>query len=185
MLRESFSEKLAAGLAGESVIASYYRRKGWDVLPVYEKAFNDHKGPRFFTAAKELVAPDLLLMRPDRFCWIEVKRKTSFTWHRISRRWTTGIDRRHYEDYLEIAKRYPDLYLLFLHETSFDRTHPAVPCPTGLFGGRIDRLQKCVNHQSDNYARGMVYWALQSLTLIAPLEDLEDVDSIHRHTRSA
>lgn len=179
MISETFAQRLAVGQLGESAVANYYKRQGWDVLPVYETSLDEFKGPRLFTASRNLIAPDLLVMRPDRFAWIEVKQKTSFTWHRITQRWTTGINKRHYEDYLVISERYPNLYLLFLHTTSYDKTHPQTPCPTGLFGGRIDRLKTCVNHQSDKWDKGMVYWAVQSLT---PIATLDDVFNSHRQT---
>ena len=172
-MSDSFQQMLARGRAGESVVALWLRRRGWDVLPVYEKAFDDHKGPRFFMATGERVAPDLLIMRPGEFHWVEVKRKTSFAWNRKRRLWVTGIDRHHFADYLRIAERYPALWLLFLHESSACKDKPDTPCPTGLFGGPIGRLAERISHEDSRHGKhGMVYWEEPDLYRVAELPDL-------------
>jgi hypothetical protein len=40
--------------------------------------------------------------------------------------------------------------------------------PYGLYAGLVSKLKTCINHQSESYGTsGMVYWAEESLSLIA------------------
>jgi hypothetical protein len=159
-----FERNLEYGQAGESVISTWLRRMGYSVLPVYEKEMDDHKGPRLFLPAETRIAPDLFVFRGDKAFWIEAKHKTAFTWHRITQRWTTGIDLKHYEDYCVIddATSWP-VWLLFLHEGGQAKDSPA-DSPRGLFGRELSILRTCENHRHENWGRtGMVYWAIDSL----------------------
>ena len=97
----NFAECLEVGKAGESAIAGWFKRKGYCILPVYEKEINEGKGPQLFTPLVSLIAPDLLIFNATKIFWVEAKHKEAFTWHRICQRWVTGIDLRHYKDYLE------------------------------------------------------------------------------------
>ena len=45
---------------GESLIARWFRERGYNILPVYETELNTGKGPRVFAAQCEIVAPDLI-----------------------------------------------------------------------------------------------------------------------------
>jgi hypothetical protein len=172
-----FNETLARGQLGESLIANWCKARGNSVLPVYEKEIDTGKGPRFFTPEGQLVAPDMFVM--PSMHWIEAKHKSVFTWHRISRKWVTGIDRNHYADYcrvLEISRR--PVWLLFLHRSSQpdarDLQHGCPSkCPTGLFGGNLKTLMRNINHEHANHGRhGMVYWASETLKFLAPVEEL-------------
>lgn len=148
------------------------------VLPVYELELSTGKGPRFFTAQGEIVAPDMFVFPAMQ--WIEAKHKTVFSWHRISGRWVTGIDLHHYQEYLrilDVADR--PVWLLFLHRESTPAQHDMAyscpsECPTGLFGNDLRVLARNINHQHKNHGRhGMVYWAVENLRLLARLDDLE------------
>lgn len=185
----SFEDKLAVGKVGESLIARYMMSRGNSVLPVYEIEKSHGKGPQLFSASREMVAPDMLVFSNGKAHFIEAKHKTVFTWHRNSQQWTTGIDLRHYGDYLRVAKETKlDVYLLFYHTSatpnSRDVQHGCpTECPTGLFCGEIFRLVLSENHRSLPFDHGrdfvghgktgMVYWKESALKKIATVEEVE------------
>jgi hypothetical protein len=176
----NFQQTLAFGHIGENYIMRYLRRRGWTYLPVYELEMEAHrKGPRLFMPDGERIAPDCLVFQGSTVRWVEAKRKTTFTWYRKERRWTTGIDIRCYEHYLEIRERHAfDLWLLFLHPSSVPSGADAKcgcppECPAGLFGGEIQRLARCESHRSGKWGSGgMVYWAAADLQLLATVEEV-------------
>ena len=97
---------------------------------------------------------------------IEAKHKTAFSWHRLTGRWVTGVDLRHYEYYCKIEDMSPwPVWLMFLHRGGQAKDSP--PSPSGLFGNRLEVLRRQENHRSDKWGKwGMVYWALPSLKLL-------------------
>jgi len=179
-----FEQRLALGKAGECLIAGWLRRKGYNILPAYDLAEPEFKGPRIFSATRDLVAPDLLAFRffkeQKRVLWVEAKSKAAFTWHRISQTYQDGIDKRHWLDYLELRSRMPwDLWLLFLHAPGglAKDNPPGIVPPSGLFGGEVLRLADCIDHESDRWGNGgMVYWRCADLTVNGqPLATYEEV----------
>jgi hypothetical protein len=176
----TFERQLEFGQIAETQIAKWIIARGNLVLPIYDVEIHAGKGPRLFGGIDaELVAPDLLVMSRDGVYWIEAKHKTVFTWHRITRRWVTGIDIRHYEDYLKVAEQSPwEVWLLFLHQSGtpseIDIPHgcPA-RCPVGLFGNTLMHLSRHENHRHRNWGRsGMVYWAKDEMKLLASLDEI-------------
>jgi len=168
----SFQSNLATGKAGESMIATWLRSKGYSVLPVYEKIIDEGKGPALFLPSEQRVAPDLFCFKGENALWIEAKHKTAFSWYRKKGIWTTGIDIRHYNDYCIVDDNSPwPVWLLFLHKGGTAKDSP--PSPSGLYGEMLSKLRLCVDHQSDRHAHGMVYWNRDSLKLIAQLKELE------------
>lgn len=173
-----FEQKLRMGKLGESLIARWLKSRGWNILPIYELELDSGKGPQLFSVNDEFVAPDLLVFKhlDTNALWIEAKHKSVFTWHRITQRWTTGIDLRHYEDYLKICELSPwPIWLLFLHQKSYclKRPNEPWPCPTGLFGQTMDYLLENENHRHDNWGnRGMVYWSIDSLKKLAEISEV-------------
>jgi hypothetical protein len=167
-----FAQALAYGQAGESAIAMWFRNKGYSVLPIYEKILDDNKGPRLFLPTETRVAPDLLVFKTGRALWIEAKHKTAFSWHRLTERWVTGIDIRHYNDYCVIDDSTPwPVWLLFLHRGGTAKDSPE--SPAGLFGNELSVLRQCENHRHENWGKsGMVYWAKDKLIRIADVADL-------------
>jgi hypothetical protein len=167
----TFKAQLRYGAAGESAIATWLRSRGCAVLPVYEKIIDDGKGPRLYMPDGVLIAPDLFVFKGKEAFWIEAKHKTAFTWHRITGRWVTGIDLRHYADYCTVDDSTPwPVWLLFLHDGGQAKDSPD-NSPSGLFGNRLDVLRRCENHRHNNWGRsGMVYWAVESLQKLASLE---------------
>lgn len=179
-MRLPFKQSLEVGKMGESVIASWLRQRGNFVLPVYETT-EEFKGPRLFSPAgydkKELIAPDMLVFRPDQKqpSWIEAKHKETFTWHRKSRNWQTGIDKNHWQDYLRIQESVSwDIWLLFLHRGGRDKD-TREQSPSGLFGEKIDKLKLKIDHTCPPYemgSGGMVFWNWQDLKQLATIEEL-------------
>lgn len=175
-----FDQSLAFGKIGEGYIASWLKHVcKFEVLPVYEKEIHEGKGPTLFTHTGEpLIAPDIFAFRrnPNSIAvrWIEAKTKSAFSWHRISQQWVTGIDKRHYEHYLKISEISPwPVWLMFLHlDGRAKDTPPDKTSPQGLFGNTLDYLREHINHISNNWANGMVYWAHNDLQYLASLEQI-------------
>ena len=89
----TFQQMLQMGKTGEGVIAQWMKRKGYSVLPVYEKEQGEYKGPALYAVDAQLIAPDMLVFKPGgKTVWIEAKTKSAFTLHRKSGDWVTGID---------------------------------------------------------------------------------------------
>ncbi len=172
----TFHRQLQFGQAGESAIAHWFRNRGFNVLPVYEKIVDTGKGPQLFLSGGEsLIAPDMLVFKPGCMYWIEAKHKTAFTWYRVGGRWTTGIDLRHYLDYLKVDDNTEfDVWLLFLHRGGKAKDNPFEDSPAGLYGNTLEYLRHHEDHRSDNWGKsGMVYWGIQDLRKIAALEEVE------------
>lgn len=179
---ERFKQKLAQGKTGESLIATWLRRRGRFVMPVYEIELGQGKGPGLYRPIKagivpcELIAPDLLTFNGDgNACWIEAKHKSAFTPHRISGgTLTTGIDLRHYFDYCSLADESPwPVWLLFLHRGGFASNCP-LNTPTGLFGNDLKYLRRHEHHRHANGgSAGMVYWAIDDLKKLAEISEIE------------
>lgn len=170
----NFDTQLRYGQAGESAIALWLRKRGFAVMPVYEKILDTGKGPQLFMPEIKLIAPDMLAYKGGNALWIEAKHKTAFSWHRRTNRWVTGIDLRHYEDYCAVGELSPwPVWLLFLHRGGQAKDSPA-GSPAGLFGNTLKNLRCCENHRHDNWGRsGMVYWAKDNLRLLATLDEFE------------
>lgn len=170
----NFDYYFRQGRRGENHIANWLIGKGWDVLPVYEVEGLDFKGPRFFTAKKQYIAPDMLIIRDREIRWIEAKHKSVFTWFRAKESWQTGIDKHHWTHYLELSMRHPEieLWILFLHRewiTNEGDGHS----PIGLFGNTVRNLAMKIDHSSDKWGNsGMVYWNYNDLVKLADLDEV-------------
>jgi len=154
----SFSENLDVGKVAEGAISMWLQSRGHCVLPIYEVAKGNYKGPQLYTGGEGLIAPDMLAMKGGKVLWIESKHKTGFTFWRIGQVFETGIDLRHYRDYIEIRREtmFP-VWLLFLHKGGQVKDSPE--SPPGLYGNDIDVLRANESHRDDRHGRsGMVYW---------------------------
>lgn len=191
-----FQEKLATGKVGESLIARYMMSRGHAVLPVYEIEKSSGKGPQLFVLDNGLVAPDMMVFTSNGVIFIEAKHKSVFTWHRSTSKWTTGVDLRHYCDYMRVAQKTKiPVWLMFYHRESTpdakDTAHGCPnDCPTGLFGEEIFNLVRDENHRSKPFDptrqgfvghgnSGMVYWSESSLKKIATKEEIERLDEMN------
>lgn len=179
-----FEEALKFGRLAETDIVRWLRRKGNSIITCYEIQHDTGKGPRFFAPTTAYVAPDILVFSGSgKVLWCEAKHKTVFSWYRKGRRWVTGIDRRHYRDYQNVASITGlPVWLLFLHvsgaPSAVDIGYCPVECPTGLYGGNLDFLTQNESHQSDRHGTsGMVYWDEKVLTLLASVEEVNSAHS--------
>ena len=164
----NFNESLATGKAGESEIAKWLQSRGSHVLPIYEIADNQFKGPALYASdGGEIIAPDILTFSGKGIVWIEAKHKSAFTWHRISRTFQTGIDLHHYEEYQRILQVVSiPVWLLFLHKPGQAKDSP--PGPSGLFGNSLEVLTRCEEHRHPGHGKhGMVYWTVGALRKLA------------------
>jgi hypothetical protein len=175
-----FEARLQHGRTGESLIALWLRRRGNYVLPAYEVEVESGKGPRVFAPDDALIAPDLLCLKPRSDpVWIEAKHKSVFSWYRKLQRWETGINERHWNDYVKVADRIGiPVWLLFLHRQRrpWDGDLPWLPpgvteCPVGLFGIGIEHAKKR-GRFAPEHDGGMRYWAHSDLRLLARLEEV-------------
>lgn len=173
------------GRLGENVVARFLRARGNSILPIRDIDTGDFmKGPRLLAPeGMELVSTDWLVFGPEgKSCWIEVKTKSRWTWHRKTTCWNTGIDQHYLDHYVNIARRSSiPVWLVFLHledspsMTDLDSGAPA-HCPTGLFVGEVLHLVKegAVHHTHPNWGKGgMVYWAAEALKQLATGEEIE------------
>jgi hypothetical protein len=160
MSNNAFQLSLRNGQTGESLIAHWLRSRGCHVLPVYETEMGNYKGPRLFAASGQLIAPDALVFKGEKAFWAEVKHKTAFAWHRNSGHWTTGINIKYFEQYLEVGEKTGlEVWLFFLQAGGEAKDSPQ--SEPGLFCQEIKVLRDCELMRSDKTQ--MVYWAKESL----------------------
>lgn len=177
----NFNQALKVGQAGESVIAQWWRSIDYSVLPVYEKIIDNGKGPRLFPRGglniPDLIAPDLFVFKDTQALWVEAKTKSAFSEHRISgRELVTGIDLHHYGHYQKVEEVTPwPVWLLFLHLGGVAIGGNG-PTPAGLFGGKLSELSQCEHHRHKGWGKGgMVYWSIDSLNVLATIDDLRNM----------
>lgn len=187
---DDFQRKLVFGQIGESLIARFLRSRRWIINPCYEKEINNGKGPRLFLPFgaddTQLITPDIQAMRDRQVRWFDVKHKSACTYYRKNHRWQTGIDRRHYQDYLKVQKytQWP-VWLLFLQrEATITNAPPEVQaCPTGLFGCPITLPYSDDGwYTRDGRRYDMVYWGIEDLKLLATLQEVLDGATSDRET---
>lgn len=171
----SFNQQRTIGNLAENKIAQWLIKRGNYVLPIYDTEMESGKGAKLLGIETQLALPDMLAIKNQHIYFVEAKHKTVFSWHRISQKWVTGIDLRHYEHYQQVAKIVPyPIWLLFLHREAYsNKRDEPYPCPTGLFGNALSVLTNCENHRHANWGKtGMVYWSHESLKLLAGLKEL-------------
>jgi hypothetical protein len=185
----AFDRQLAIGRVTEGLISKWVRARGYAILPAYEIEREHGKGPQLFAGDGSYVVPDMLAFNHNGIRWIEAKHKTVFSWHRNTKRWTTGIDRHHFQQYLLVQDRTKlPVVMLFYHCSATpnrrDRPYCRGLCPVGLFGGWLSVLAQKINHTCDALDKtregylghghhGMVYWAHETLELLATLEEIQ------------
>lgn len=172
-----FADKLHIGQKfGESPIGKWLRDGGFNVQPVYEKVYKEFKGPTLFAAdGNEYILPDIFCFKRGAAFFVEAKFKTTFSFHRNTSCWTTGIDIACYEHYQKVmlVSDWP-IYLLFLHAGGFDKD-TGEKSPSGLYGGKLENLMKREHHRSTRHGKGgMVYWGIEDLKKYTTYESLVD-----------
>lgn len=181
---DTFERQLAIGRKSEDAIFRWLLARRRSVLQTYEIEHGDGKGPRLIAPSKAYVIPDMLSFSAGRANWIEAKHKTHWTFHGKTKRFVTGIDTRHYNDYteVEVITGLP-VFLLFFQKSAEARPNDVerwrapktAPVGAGLFCGRLDELRDRINHtHAGSYAAPpMTYWAGESLRRLASVEEVE------------
>lgn len=165
----SFAENLSKGFAGESLISKWLVQKNYFVLPAYEIIIDQGKGPRLLSPnGRPLICPDLMAIRGGAMLWIEAKTKTCWTLYRMNNTLQTGIDKRHWLDYVSVYEQMNvDVWLMFLHKPEANQN------PSGLFGNTIEKLKVTWDHHSDRHGpSGMIYWQVDALKHIAQWSEI-------------
>ena len=99
----TFEARLSFAKAIERAGEEWLKRRGWLVLsPSDYSGPDDDKPPSLHGAARSFVLPDTLAFRAGRARFVECKWKTAATFHRVTQRWETGIQLRHWEDYRRV-----------------------------------------------------------------------------------
>lgn len=163
----NFESALSYGKIGETIIANYFKEKGFAILPIYEKEISEGKGPSLFFPDQEIIATDMFVFSKEKAYWIEAKHKHAFSWHRKTKKWVTGIDINHYENYIKVMKKtiWP-VWLIFYHEGGQAKDSPP-ESPSGMYGNDLKILKDNENHRHLNWgSHGMVYWAIENLIKI-------------------
>lgn len=79
----NFKLTLSQGKTGETEIANWLMNRGNHVLPIYEIAENQFKGPSLFVSnGSDVIAPDMLVFSNGVIRFIEAKHKNAFSWYR-------------------------------------------------------------------------------------------------------
>ena len=176
-----FESALSFGKTGEGFLAHYLIRSGFSVLPVYEIEQGQFKGPSVYTSAGNFVAPDMMAFSScadfegETCFFVEAKTKSAFTLHRKTGRFVTGISKRHFEDYIQVQSRSPfTIWIMFL-QLNGGCAKDSPQGPTGLYGATVSRLMRNVNHEwiAPRDRDSMVYWAAESLSYFASLDDVK------------
>ena len=168
-----FNDSLKFGLGGERIVAEIMRARGWTVVQVGGQ-HGEYKGPRIeLPLGLELVSPDLIVIKNGIVRWIEVKRKTQFSYHRNSEAITTGIDLHHWNEYLQndTYGSFP-MWLFFVHEFS---SVAGVPAGTitetpkaGVYLQSVSWLSKNSSHTSMKFGgHGGIFWDIKALKCIS------------------
>jgi len=164
-------------------------KQGFIILPIYEAAEGQYKGPRVYSVGRQFIGPDITAFRGQHFMFAEAKSKSHWSWGRRCNngngQWETGIDLNHYRSYLDLWRQLdkPSFYLFFLHKSPLPdprdiaRNSPKA-CPTGLFGGDLSSLWLpgvfCHIAPESQWGKGgMIYWGHKSLYTFATLEELQ------------
>lgn len=176
----TMGHRLAGGKVYEGKVALWLIAHGYIVVPVYEMAEGQGKGPQIFSKLGGLIAPDIIAIynspkHPATVRFIEIKSKTASTWHRKTEKWCTGNTQRHVDDYRKVAERTGlPVWILFHHlseqPSPEDLEHgcPAL-CPNGLFAQEVNWLADNIHHPHD----GMLYWDVARLRKLAPVQEIQ------------
>ena len=183
-------KEFKVGRVFESALARWMIRRGFCVLPVYDIAEQQFKGPQLFACDGGFVAPDMLAMKPSgQILFVEAKCKSGFTWSRQYQRFETGIDIRHYLDYQKVAEKTGlPLWIVFLQRGGAVKDAPPdkPSSPRGLFGNEIRILAARESHRHDNWGKsGMVYWSPEYPREAPALRLIAEYDSVIREGGAA
>lgn len=174
MPKLTFIQKMAMGKKHEGAIARWCQKSGFTVFPACD-FLPDGKGPRVSSNNRSTVSPDLLVWKGKDALWIEIKAKSSFTWHRRTGCWETGIDWKYYVEYKSIHDTSPwPVHLMFL-QLGMPRPDDGNRIqPSGLYYNSLDVLGEPGVGRTYNPGQpgGMIYWKKDHLFKIAELDEV-------------
>ena len=154
-MQREFREAKKSGRELEEAIARILVAAGWAVIPVTASS-DVGIGPRVMSKDGTIVAPDLICFRKGRCRMVETKNKSTFSLHRNTGTWLTGIDTKHFNDYDKVQTACGcKLCVVFLQRPEGDS-------PSGVYFQWVDELKQHVHHSWDE--NGMTYWAEKDLS---------------------
>lgn len=161
---------MVQGRLGEIAVIEFLQSLGYSVFPASESV-PEQNGPRIHDANSDekTVTPDLLVWDGEKQFWVEVKTKSSFSWNRNLKRWTTGFDIHYLQQYSKVDVTTPwRVHVLFIQMGISRWDDPAgKKQPRGVYYSPVRDLLRSESHRYDK----MVYWTIDSLTRIADLTD--------------
>lgn len=109
----SFKDFLKFGEDGEKEVAIQLIEKGINIMPLYQFT-NKDKTPVLLTKNTQIIAPDLICYYKNKSFFVEVKTKNKWV---VSKNYIeTGLDYKHYLEYLKIKETTGlPVYLFFNH----------------------------------------------------------------------
>lgn len=139
--QKSFEEKLAFGKEGEHEVGEYFMNRGYSLLPLYQ--FEDKLAPKIYTNSGVIISPDIFVSGRHKAFWVEVKTKKR--WIKFKGTLETGLNNRHYDEYIKIRQNTGlPLYVVFNHKeddpngfffvdiaTPYKRIWDGINCATG------------------------------------------------------
>jgi len=164
-----FKQTLAQGKLIETLIAKWLIKRGYTIIPIYEIADNQYKGPQIFTPHESIIAPDMLAFKDGYFYFIEAKFKSGFTKHDNTGHYLTGIDLPHYRNYIKVMEHFnTDIRIIFVME---GKEVMGNTWNSGVYMGYLSEMVDCIHHTHEKGSKhGMVYWDEEVLTKVCTLE---------------
>lgn len=186
-----FEKQLAFGDENEEMLRVFILKHwGYAIVHTSKLKNEEGKGGRLDLPAmcqrRRIPIPDFLCIKcvhstksflnlPDQF-FADLKTKRKADYYRNRSRWETGMDAKCRANYLlpEQELHVPVWVFHLIYPTSeaaMDAQRVPTdkrPAPTGLYG--------CPVAQKVNEFRGMVYWGIEEMVKLAPLEDILSVD---------
>lgn len=179
MLSHEYALQLDRGLQVEQLVARYvvtrHKREVMRMEGAKSHVKQDTGAPMLLAYGAEIIAPDMLTWGNGEPLWLEVKDKDNCSWHRITSKWQTGFNERHFHAYLEVSRRTrTDVSVWFIQRGIGREDDPrGLPQPRGVYTGRLSKIG------SKGRSRGgMMYWNLNDLTMQCSLEQLHAVANV-------
>lgn len=111
--QKSFEEKLAFGKEGEHEVGEYFMKLGYSLLPLYQ--FTEDIAPKIYSEVETIISPDIFISGKEKAFWVEVKTKNR--WINYNRIRETGLNKRHYDEYIKIRHNTKlPVYVVFNHK---------------------------------------------------------------------
>lgn len=173
-MSKHFDEQMADAKKYEKAMAQWFRKNGFTIFPACDY-LPENKGPRVLSSNRSTVSPDLLVWKGKDALWMEIKSKSSFTWHRRTGCWQTGIDWKYYVEYKSVHKDSPwPVHLVFLQLGKPRHDDRGRLQPSGLYYNSLDVLGEPGIGRTYNPGQrgGMIYWKIDHLIKLAELHEV-------------